>query len=97
MTYSEFAALTGCKPSSARDAVCNLQLDRRRSRDGHTRVKLSPQLIEMFLDQLMRHWIDQNMGECVDELRDLRERMARPPAVSMGASERQKAFAARVS
>ena len=40
MTYHEVAALLGCEPDEARSQVVQRSLDRRRSRDGLTRVKL---------------------------------------------------------
>jgi hypothetical protein len=75
LTYNELGDLIGSDAATARAAAHVIPLDRRKSHDGHTRVKLNARLAEMFLDQVTRHWIDHNMGICVDELRDVRERM----------------------
>ncbi|MGY4330286.1 hypothetical protein ACVWWG_004703 [Bradyrhizobium sp. LB7.2] len=48
MTYSELAALSGCTPAEARMRAIHLSLDRRKSRDGTTRVKLDLALTAKF-------------------------------------------------
>ncbi|MFC7698594.1 MULTISPECIES: hypothetical protein [Bradyrhizobium] len=40
MTYDELAELSGCTSAEARMRAIHLSLDRRKSRDGATRVKL---------------------------------------------------------
>jgi ribosomal protein L20 len=40
MTYGELAALLGCKTDEARIQAAQRSLDRKKSRDGFTRVKL---------------------------------------------------------
>ncbi|MCK1305179.1 hypothetical protein ABIB75_005365 [Bradyrhizobium sp. GM2.2] len=40
MTYDELAELSGCTSAEARMRAMHLSLDRRKSRDGATRVKL---------------------------------------------------------
>ena len=40
MTYGELAALLGCETGDARMQAAQRSLDRKKSRDGHTRVKL---------------------------------------------------------
>jgi hypothetical protein len=41
MTYDELATLSGCSAAEARMQAMHLSLDRRKSRDGNTRVKLN--------------------------------------------------------
>jgi hypothetical protein len=81
LTYDELAALVGCDTPAARAAAAALPLDRRRSHDGLTRAKLNIQLTEIFLDRLMRQWIDREIGLCADDLHTVRERMAARPIV----------------
>jgi hypothetical protein len=56
MTYDELAFLFECEPAAARDIILEMNLDRRKSRDGHTRVKLDASLNALFLDKLFAHW-----------------------------------------
>ena len=77
LTYDELGDLIGSDVAAARAVAHDIPLDRRKSHDGCTRVKLNAQLIEVFLDQLLRHWVDHNLSTCADELHDLRRRMAR--------------------
>lgn len=76
LTYDELAVLLECDTLSARDAAMSLRLDRRRSRDGHTRAKLTPPLTETFLNAVVRHRVSQEIATCADDLRVMRERMA---------------------
>ena len=48
MTYVEIASLLGCDEGQARVHVAVRSLDRKKSRDGHTRVKLDEYCIELF-------------------------------------------------
>jgi hypothetical protein len=48
MTYDELAGLTGCTPAEARMRAIHFSLDRRKSRDGATRVKLDLALTAKF-------------------------------------------------
>jgi hypothetical protein len=77
LTYNELSDLIGSDAATARATAHAMPLDRRKSRDGHTRVKLNARLTEMFLDRLAQHWTDHNNGVCATELRDMRQRMAR--------------------
>ena len=78
LTYDEFAALMDCDEAEARLHAATLPLDRRRSRDGRTRVKLNPSLTEAFLDHLARHHLDRQLTACAGDLAAMREKMARP-------------------
>lgn len=48
MTYDELAELSGCTPAEPRMRAIHLSLDRRKSRDGATRVKLDLALTAKF-------------------------------------------------
>jgi len=76
MTYGELGALLDCDAATARDRAVVMLLDRRRSRDGNTRVKLSPKLSDLFLDRMAREWVDREVAACAADLFALRERMA---------------------
>jgi|1186.fasta_scaffold347223_1 hypothetical protein len=52
MTYDELATLSGCCAAEARVQALHLSLDRRKSRDGNTRVKLSPALMVRFFETI---------------------------------------------
>jgi hypothetical protein len=75
MTYGELGALLECDAVTARDNAVHLLLDRRRSRDGNTRVKLSPKLADMFFERLARAWIDRELAASAADLAAVRERM----------------------
>jgi hypothetical protein len=63
MTYDELATMLGTDPSMARAIAARMMLDRRKSRDGRTRAKLSATLSEIFLDKLARHWVARRMDD----------------------------------
>ncbi len=48
MTYDELATLSGCTAAEAGISAMHLSLDRRKSRDGATRVKLDLALPDKF-------------------------------------------------
>jgi len=76
MTYDELAALFECEATTAQATVIEMKLDRRKSRDGNTRVKLDPRLSEMFFDKLLCRWIDLELQACAGDLRAVRDKMA---------------------
>ena len=82
LTYSEFAALIDCAPDAARAAAVALRLDRRRSHDGLTRVKLTPSLSETFIEGIIRQRLDREIAACAADLYAMRARMASPTADS---------------
>jgi hypothetical protein len=49
MTFREIAGLLGCDESRARVYAAARALDRKKSRDGFTRVKLDPHCMALFL------------------------------------------------
>ncbi len=78
LTYSEFAALMKCDPAEARQASIAAGLDRRKSRDGLTRVKLTQPLAEVFFDIVMRQFLEREMTASAARLRTVHEQMVRP-------------------
>ncbi len=78
LTYREFAALINCEPVEARIASITTGLDRRKSRDGLTRVKLTEPLADAFLDIVMRQFLECEIGACANHLRSVHEQMAKP-------------------
>ncbi len=83
MTYPELADLVGCTPEQARMQVANRALDRRRSHDGQTRVKLDMQWTELFVEKI--RGTNSDLDQAIVELRQLHAEMARlQPAAQTG-------------
>jgi hypothetical protein len=80
MTYDELAALLHSDENKARTYVADVGLDRRRSRDGHTRAKLNAYLTEIFLDSLLKERLDRQLSRCAEDLKAMHKRMAKTPA-----------------
>ncbi|WP_426418656.1 hypothetical protein [Bradyrhizobium genosp. A] len=76
LTYDELAALMDCDGAEARSGAAAIPLDRRKSRDGHTRVKLNAYLTEAFLDASLQQRLEQESAACASDLRTMLERMA---------------------
>jgi hypothetical protein len=75
LTYDELAALMGCDLEGARGGAAAIGLDRRKSRDGRTRAKLTHSLTEVFLDGVLEQRLEQEIAACAGDLRLMRERM----------------------
>jgi hypothetical protein len=56
-----------------------MALDRRKSRDGQTRVKLNDRLTDVFLDRAARQRIDGEIATCAADLIAMRDQMAEQP------------------
>ena len=80
LTYGELAALMNCDPARARSAAVAMRLDRRKSRDGQTRAKLTPSLTDAFLQAILQHHLEQEVAANASDLWAMRERMAGHPA-----------------
>jgi hypothetical protein len=65
-----------CNAADARAVAIASSLDRRKSRDSRTRVKLDLALTEAFIDALVRRRIEREMESCAGDLRAIRERLA---------------------
>jgi hypothetical protein len=81
LTYDELAALMNCDRAGARGAAAAIGLDRRKSRDGQTRAKLTSSLTEAFLEGILRQRLEHEIAASVSDLREMRERMAASAAV----------------
>ena len=68
MTYDEIAGLLGCEPDEARAQAVHRSLDRKKSRDGLTRVKLDLDWTAKFIAAV------REAGPILDRaIRDLQE------------------------
>ena len=74
MTYDELATLSGCSAAEARMQAMHLSLDRRKSRDGNTRVKLNPALMDRFFETIRD--TDSVLDEAVAALRETHRQMS---------------------
>lgn len=67
MTYSELGDLLDCSPEEAQRECSMRGLDRKRSRDGYIRVKLTPQWADQFVRTA--HASAQTQDVAVEKLR----------------------------
>lgn len=74
MTYDELGALCGCGAMEARTRAIHLSLDRRKSRDGATRVKLDLALTAKFLASVRE--ADFDLDCAIEALHDTHRQMA---------------------
>ncbi|MBR1177935.1 hypothetical protein JQ617_28510 [Bradyrhizobium sp. KB893862 SZCCT0404] len=74
MTYDELATLNGCTAAEARQQALQLSLDRRKSRDGNTRVKLTPALMDRFFETI--RGTDSALDDAVAALRETHRQMS---------------------
>ncbi len=79
LTYGEFAALFDCDPTEVRKASIVAGLARRKSRDGETRIKLTPALETIFLDAVLQQLLEGQMAAYANDLHALHELMRRKP------------------
>lgn len=83
MTYPEIGDLVGCSPEEARMQVAARALDRRKSHDGQTRVKLDMKWTALFIASV--RGTDSDLDRAITELRQLHVEMARhQPAAQTG-------------
>ena len=87
MTYDELAALYGCTAAEARLQVLNLSLDRRKSRDGNTRVKLNAALMARFIEAIRKTEFD--LDDAIAALRDAHRSMSGSLAIERAPLRRQ--------
>jgi hypothetical protein len=74
MTYDEIAGLLGCDASQARVHVAIRSLDRKKSRDGQTRVKLDQDCMALFIARI--RGADSDLDRAILELREVHREMA---------------------
>ncbi|MDA9435731.1 hypothetical protein [Bradyrhizobium sp. CCBAU 51627] len=86
MTYDEFATLSGCSAAEARAKALHLSLDRRKSRDGNTRVKLNPALMARFYETLRETEFD--LDRAITALRETHRQMSGSIAANPGSQLR---------
>jgi hypothetical protein len=60
LTYEELGEFRGCSPQEARLEVVAQQWPRRRSRDGHTRIKVPDALMRTVIARLATRWRDDS-------------------------------------
>jgi predicted transcriptional regulator len=75
MTYGEIAALLGCSPETVRAQAAYRALDRKKSRDGMTRVKLDAEWAADFVAAIRD--ADPALDKAIRELQMIRSEMAR--------------------
>jgi len=75
MTYDEIAGLTDADATTAHALVHERALDRRKSHDGRTRIKLDLDLTALFLAKV--RGADVLLDQSIQELRRLHAEMAR--------------------
>lgn len=86
MTYDELATLSGCSAAEARVQAMHLSLDRRKSRDGNTRVKLNLALMARFFETVRE--TELNLDEAITALRDAHRQMSGVISVDHQSSRR---------
>lgn len=74
MTYEELATLSGCTAAEARVQALHLSLDRRKSRDGNTRVKLDLALTAKFFASVRE--ADFDLDSAIEALQATHRHMA---------------------
>jgi hypothetical protein len=75
MTYDEIADLLGCEPDEARALAVHRSLDRKKSRDGLTRVKLDLEWAGRFVAAIRA--VDPVLDQAIHDLRTVASTMAR--------------------
>jgi hypothetical protein len=75
MTYDEIAELIGGDADAARAQAMHRSLDRRKSRDGLTRVKLDLEWTASFIAAIRK--ADPALDQAIRELRGMRDTMYR--------------------
>ena len=82
MTYDEIAALMGCTTDAVRVQVAYRCLDRKKSRDGVTRVKLDSDWTAHFL--AASRDVDPALDQAIRDLQTIRSEMARDAVQIVG-------------
>jgi hypothetical protein len=75
MTYGEIAGLLGCDVSQARAYAAIHSLDRKKSRDGLSRLKLDEHCTALFIAKI--RGADADLDRAILELRDVHNELAR--------------------
>jgi hypothetical protein len=72
MTYNELGSLLGCEPLQARAMAIAQHLDRKKSRDGNSRVKLGPDWTSIFISKIRMDDRFDRVSKELDELPHLK-------------------------
>src|SRR4030081_3991091 len=75
MTYGEIAGQLGCEPDEARAQAVHRSLDRKKSRDGLTRVKLDLDWTAKFIAAVRE--ADPILDQAIRDLQQVGKEMAR--------------------
>jgi hypothetical protein len=75
MTYGVIAGLRGCDASQARAHAAVRSLDRKKSRDGFTRVKLDQHCMALFVAKIRS--ADASLDRAILELREIHGELTR--------------------
>lgn len=86
MTYGELAALLGCEPNDARIQAAQRSLDRKKSRDGFTRVKLDVLLMAKFFAAV--RGADAILDQAIRDLQSVHAEMKRDGGAIVRADRR---------
>jgi len=73
MTYDELAGLLDCGVLQARERVQQEGLDRKKSRDGNTRVKLNFALMAMFIAKIKGEF--NPLDRAIQDIREVHAQM----------------------
>jgi hypothetical protein len=82
MTYDEIADLLGCDADAARAQAMHRSLDRKKSRDGSTRVKLDLEWTARFIATIRK--VDPALDQAIRELRVTGDAMSQGGGVAPG-------------
>lgn len=77
MTYDELASLLECSSEHASDRAHKERLDRKKSHDGNTRVKLNLALIGLFVARIRA--MDQPLEQAIADMRHVHALMRGQP------------------
>ena len=75
MTYDEIAGLVGCRADEARFQVAARGLDRKKSQDGHTRIKLDLLWTALFFAIVRK--TEPELDRAIEDLRRTHAEMMR--------------------
>jgi len=97
MTYDEIAGLLGSSAEAVRTQALHRSLDRKKSRDGLTRVKLDSDWTAHFVAAIRD--ADPILDEAIRDLRTIRSEMARDAGyiIRRAAANHQSEFAVKRS
>lgn len=89
MTYEELAALLDCTVMEACERVHLERLDRKISRDGQRRAKLSLEMIGIFIDRIKGS--DDGVDRAVDDLGHVHDLLRQPGTKRLAAPRSRQA------